>query len=297
MSDQARMQASKKWLQERQASKLLAAVTPSQIDTRGYQVDTPPPQIEPAAGDLGLATQALYCDINACQNPDHLQAMAKLIWERYGAGLLNDDEANYLTSCIERRKPVSWKTKAGKFAIIAKAGRISRFMPRQRPRSPDRKASRDRRRVLGGSSALPDNLRAAYTEGQRAVLCIIAGEIKRHGVCDLPIDKIAALAGVCRTTVQTAMHEARRLGHIQITERPVPGRKSLPNIVQIVSRGWLTWIKRGPSAARGIGSNPVKMVSTTKSIDLSKKRLSTEKSSVDPVPWTGQRTAGLVDVI
>jgi hypothetical protein len=81
--------------------------------------------------------------------------------------------------------------------------------------------------MLGGSSALPDNLRHHYTEGQRAVLCIIAGEIKRCGVCDFPIDKIAALAGVCRTTVQTTMHEARRLGHIKITERPIPGRKSL----------------------------------------------------------------------
>lgn len=72
--------------------------------------------------------------------------------------------------------------------------------------------------------ALPDDLRQYYTEGQRAVLFIVATEIKKPGVCDLPIDKIALLAGVCRTTVQTTMHEARRLNHIRITERPVPGR-------------------------------------------------------------------------
>src|SRR6266576_2917693 len=121
-------------------------------------------------------------------------------------------------------------------------GRISRFVPRQRQRSPDRKASRDRRRMFGGSSALPDGLRQYYSEGQRAVLCIVAGEIKRHGVCDLPIDKIAALAGVSRTTTQTTMHEARRLGHIKITERPQRGRKSLTNVVEIISPEWLTWI-------------------------------------------------------
>jgi hypothetical protein len=292
MSDQARMQASTKWLQDRQAAKWLqdrqarsVVGAPPQIDTPGYQLDTPPHRTELAPGDLGLAAKAIYCDINACQSPDHLEATTKLIWERYGFGLLSDDEASYLTSCIERRKPVSWRTKAGKFAVLGR--RLSRFIPRQRPRSPDRKAARDRRRVLGGSSALPDNLRAPYTEGQRAVLCIVAGEIKRHGVCDLPIDKIAALAGVCRTTVQTTMHEARRLGHIEITERPVHGRKSLPNLVQVVSREWLAWIKRGPSAARGIGSNLVKMVSTTKSIDLSKKRLSNGNAPVDPPPWTG----------
>lgn len=36
---------------------------------------------------------------------------------------------------------------------------------------------------------MPPNLRHHYTEGQRAVLCIIAGEVKHHGICDLPIDK------------------------------------------------------------------------------------------------------------
>jgi hypothetical protein len=144
-----------------------------------------------------LSAIALYNDISACQNPDQLDAMARIVWERYGAGAISDDEASYLDSCIRRRRPLSRRTSIGKFAVAGTMnGRISRFLPRQRQRSPDRKASRDRRRMLGGSSALPDNLRHHYTEGQRSVLCIVAGEIKRHGVCDLPIDKIAALAGV-----------------------------------------------------------------------------------------------------
>jgi hypothetical protein len=114
---------------------------------------------------------------------------------------------------------------------------------------------------------MPSNLRCHYTEGQRAVLCIIKGEVKHHGLCDLPIGKIASLAGVCRTTVQTTLHEARRLGHIKITERPRPGRESLTNIVHIISAEWLTWIKRGPAAHRPdrIGSNSPKIVSPTKS--------------------------------
>src|SRR6202023_313873 len=107
-------------------------------------------------------------------------------------------------------------------------GRVGgRFVQRLNQRSPDRTASRDRRRTLGGSSALPDNLRHHYTEGQRAVLCPVALEVNRHGLCDWPIDKIAAVAGVGRTTVQNAMHEARRLGHVTITERPRRGCKSL----------------------------------------------------------------------
>jgi hypothetical protein len=117
---------------------------------------------------------------------------------------------------------------------VPTAIKASRLVSRQRPRSPDRVVSRERRRALGGSGALPDGLRRQYTEGQRAVLTIIAGEVKHHGICDLPIDKIAALAGVCRTTVQTTLHEARRLGHLKITERPVRGSKSLTNLIEII---------------------------------------------------------------
>ena len=128
----------------------------------------------------------------------------------------------------------------------------SRYVSRQRPRSPDRAASRARRRMLGGSSSLPDTLRHHYTEGMRAVLTVIAGEVKRQGRCCLPIDQVAALAGVCRTTVQSTLHEARRLGHVGIIERPRPRQKSLTNVVEIVSPEWRAWLKRGP---RRIGSN------------------------------------------
>lgn len=50
---------------------------------------------------------------------------------------------------------------------------------------------RHRKRMLGGSSALPDTMRHHYTEGERAALCVVAGEVKRQGVCDLSIDDIA----------------------------------------------------------------------------------------------------------
>jgi hypothetical protein len=87
---------------------------------------------------------------------------------------------------------------------------------------------------------------------------------------------MAARAGVCRTTVQTTLHEASRLGHIKITERPRPGRKHLTNLVEIISAEWRIWIKRAPSAARRIGSNSVKMVSTTKNTGIRKKGLGKE---------------------
>lgn len=235
---------------------------------------------------LSLGAALVYDNINAAASPDMLDNIARTVWHDWGKGGFTDAEASFLTGAIDRRRPVTFNRPSRNGAGPARTvggllGRIgSRFNPRpsrRRLTDEERTKRRYRKRMLGGSSALPDNLRHHYTEGQRSVLCIVAGEVKRHGICDLCVDKIAALAGVCRTTVQTALHEARRLRHITITERPQRGRKNLPNVVEVVSSEWCAWIKRGPSAARRIGSNPVILVSTTKNIERKKEGATDEK--------------------
>ena len=221
-----------------------------------------------------VAATIIYDAINAANAPNHLDRLAREMWRDYSEGAISDDDATFLGSFIDRRRPPGRGSASGHAKQLGGhsarlLGRLgSRFKSRQHPRSPDRKASRDRRRMLGGSGVMPANLRHHYTEGQRAVLCIVSGEVKHHGICDLPIDKIAALAGVCRTTVQTTLHEARRLFHLRITERPQPGRKSLTNMVEIISQEWVEWLKRGPMPHRPIGSNSVKMASPTKKTEI-----------------------------
>jgi hypothetical protein len=95
--------------------------------------------------------------------------------------------------------------------------------------------------------------------------------------------------------VQTTLHEARLLGHITVTERPRRGEKNLTNIVRICSREWLAWVKRGPSAARFIGSNPVKMASTMKIIDLRKQESCNKKDSADPHGLEGQKAKDQIE--
>jgi len=205
------------------------------------------------------AAAALYTAIAAATGSENLADLASMLWRGYGEGAINDDDAAFLQSYIDRRRPPGSSASrnapglpVGKFVGRAIQRAYGRFMPRRRRvlTEEQKLAARDRRRTLGSSSVMPPDLRCQYTEGERAVLAIVAGEVKATGNCDLPIGKIAALAGVCRTTVQNALHEARRLGHINITERPQPGRKSLTNIVHIVSAEWLTWMKRGPTAHR-----------------------------------------------
>lgn len=136
------------------------------------------------------------------------------------------------------------------FRPLDAAAPIKKFAkraPRRYQRSPDREASRRRRRELARDGHMPPDVRSRYTEGEAAVLRIVAGEVRLKGYCDWPIDKIAALAGVCRTTCQNAMREAIWLRHASIERRPVKGRKSDTNIVRIISREWLAWIQHRPA--------------------------------------------------
>ena len=133
----------------------------------------------------------------------------------------------------------------------------------------ERCARRARKRVLGGSSTMPDTMRPLYTEGERAVACVVAGEVKRYGQCDLALDTIAARAGVGRTTAQNFMHEGRRQGHLGITRRPRHGANHDTNIIRITSAEWLSWIKRAPNAATIMEQDRVqkaKNVNITKNI-------------------------------
>ena len=111
---------------------------------------------------------------------------------------------------------------------------------------------------------MPPQVRAVYTECERAALTIVAREVKHHGICDLAVGRIAAEAGVCVRTVQNAVAEAVRQDHICREERDRKGHKNLTNILRIVSREWLAWIKRGP-----IGC---KVFTATKNVDSKQER-------------------------
>jgi hypothetical protein len=47
-----------------------------------------------------------------------------------------------------------------------------------------------------------------YTECERAVLTVVAIEIKRQGLCDLSVGEIVTRAGVCVRKVQKTIAEA-----------------------------------------------------------------------------------------
>ncbi len=102
---------------------------------------------------------------------------------------------------------------------------------------------------------MPPAIACRFTVGELAVLRIVGDEVAEHGNCDRTLGEIAARAGVCRALAQQAIRKAAREELLTIEERPQPGRKSLPNVVRIISREWRTWLERGPGhRGEGIGS-------------------------------------------
>jgi hypothetical protein len=100
------------------------------------------------------------------------------------------------------------------------------------------------------SGVVPAKIAASFTMAELAVLTVIGRQCQRAGACVLPVDAIAALAGCSRTTVKNAMRQAKLLGLILVKERRIPGRPSLTNIVSIVSKEWLGWLKLGGGVKR-----------------------------------------------
>ncbi|UPJ41807.1 hypothetical protein IVB40_31750 [Bradyrhizobium sp. 40] len=221
---------------------------------------------------LSPTAAVLYDAVNSALSPDQLDNVGRAVWHRVSNGELSDEDATFLSQAIEKRRPGRRPHRVDGVAVSVTAARkLSHFAPRpcrRRLTDEERLKRRHRKRMLGGSSTMPDTLRHHFTEGERAALCIIAGEVKRHGVCDLSIDEIADRAGVGRTTVQNAMHEARRLELLQVRERPQRGAKHLTNVVRVISPAWVSWIKRAPSVACGIGSKSFTKVSTLKNTDI-----------------------------
>ena len=114
-------------------------------------------------------------------------------------------------------------------------------------------ASMDRRRRWAASGRLPPGIAARFTLAEQAVLALVAAETVRRKDCRLSIENMAAVAGVCRSTVKNAIREARQLGFLTVEERQITGFRNDTNVLRITSPEWLAWIRL---ARKGGGGSP-----------------------------------------
>src|SRR5918997_3195745 len=180
--------------------------------------------------------------INAARPLTRLDDLSKVIWQGFSAHAVTDDQAQALPSLIHpRRLVVRGEVKP----IGIPPGRPSIFPPRRLQRPPLRSVAIARRRHLAASGPMPPSVACKFTVGELAALRIVTDEVREKGHCNRTIAEIAARAGVCRTTAQNAIRAAAAMGLLTVQERRRQGQKNLPNVIRIVSREWLQWIRRG----------------------------------------------------
>ena len=181
----------------------------------------------------------MLCTIDGAQTTE-LGRMGSDISRAYANGALSEDEHQRLWEAIDARRLVSrMGTPHGR--KTAPAGSLR---PR-RPRSPDRQASIERRRRIASAGAAPPSIACNFTMGEMAALAVIAWECRDHGCCSLHLDRIAAVAGVSRSTAKRALRVAARLGLVLVRERRRRGQRSLTNVITVVSAEWRLWLSKG----------------------------------------------------
>ncbi|WP_311276862.1 hypothetical protein [Methylobacterium sp. WCS2018Hpa-22] len=213
-----------------------------------------------------------------------LVELNRVIWSGLSSGALSEDDAQRLAEAIHMRQTVA---KTLREPVGGATRPATLFSPRRTQRPPVRSVAIERRRRLAASGPLPPALAARFTTGEAAVLRIVGDECRDKGRCVLPLDAIAARAGVGRTTAQKAMREAKRLGLVNIEERRQTGAKNLPNRVTVVDREWSSWLARSPK--RGIGFGKVSTTETQVLSGSEKAASLRQNRSTQPrfVPYKG----------
>lgn len=173
-----------------------------------------------------------------------LPAVAAQMWRAYGEGQVTEAEAESLNALIEARQGQSPKAadevSAGDIRLAADHLRHPRQRVGSRPRSD---ASMERRRRWAASGRIPPALAARFTLAEQAVLSVVAAETARRKDCRLAIENIAAVAGVSRSTVKSAIREAARLGLVTVEERQITGWRNDTNVIRIVAPEWVAWLR------------------------------------------------------
>jgi hypothetical protein len=216
-----------------------------------------------------------------CRDLDHV---AKLLWQAHGSGTVSDEEAARLATLLEARRGVARAQGArhSGFKPIS-------FTPRRPQRSPDRQRSLLRRRQIASAGGMPPFLAAGFTVAEQSVLAIIAGEVRLHGTCDRSIDELVARSGTSRSTVQRAIRAAGFAGLTVKQERPRRGQKSETNVIRIVSKEWLAWIRRGPP--RQSAGNRVSILKPHGQQDLESESSNEESRKIWATPRGSRPTA------
>lgn len=171
-----------------------------------------------------------------------LDALATLMWDACANARISEAETEELATLIDvRRNPdVRRSPEAQTLPIPARVPGTG-----SRPKTPE---SLTRRRRVAACGRLPPSLACHFTQGEVAVLSVVASDAMQDGACRACLADIGDRAGVSRSTVKNALRQAKALKLITVEERRLTYWRNLTNIVEIVSPEWQAWNRLAPRA-------------------------------------------------
>jgi hypothetical protein len=205
--------------------------------------DRRPMALSAPSKGLGMLGDQFHAAVAAARSRAGLDDISRLVWRALAEGHLTEIDAEAISVAVEaRRASFRYQTpeKTNRQSTSPAGG-----LARSRCRSPDRERSIRRRRSWVASGWLPPSIAAHFTPAESAALAVVAEEVRRSGRCEFPLDKIAAVAGVSRSSVRNALRSARLLGLISVVERRRSGARSETNVVTLTSADWLSWLDLG----------------------------------------------------
>ena len=130
-------------------------------------------------------------------HPAEIDEIIKEAWGRHFAGTLTENDMEILDEAARARREAfqarRTETRPKPRAAPSCVPQASVRRPRRAvPRSPDRAASRQRRRDVGQERWLPPCIASQLTQGEVAVLSIMVREIVNHGFCDIRTTRLPA---------------------------------------------------------------------------------------------------------
>lgn len=154
---------------------------------------------------------------------DRLKSIQAGLWARWGEGKLTDDQAQYVAEVIHARLKPAEKPPA-------KPPRPPSSYVGTRPIGAD---SLPRRRRLSRETFVHPQDTGELTNGEMAVLTVVTEEILKGGRCELPVGKLAALAGISRRWAQHALAKLSALLFVTVERRPGTRRRHDTNVVAL----------------------------------------------------------------
>ena len=139
-----------------------------------------------------MLAEQFHVAVAAVRTTTQLDMLVRQLWAAHSQGAIDDEAASAVAEAAQARRAAFAPPAAG-VALASAAPASARRRP---PRSPDRQRSLERRRRCAMSGAVPARIAASFTMGEVAALAVIARAVQKSGQCLLPLDAIAALAGV-----------------------------------------------------------------------------------------------------